>query len=213
MTGAVTVVDYGIGNLLSVQRAFEHCDATVTVTSDPSIIARADRLVVPGVGAFGGCVGELRDRNLIDSILEFTAKGRPFLGICVGMQMMLDISEEFGEHAGLGLIKGRVSAIPTTDSAGAPHKIPFIGWAGLERPGTAEWSQTILADTRPGEAVYFVHSFAAHPVSQSARLADYFYDGAPIVAAIQSGTHFGCQFHPEKSGEVGLKIVRRFSTQ
>ena len=143
-------------------------------------------------------------------ILEFARRERPFLGICVGMQMMLEVSEEFGLHRGLGLIPGRVSAIPAEDADGKPHKVPFIGWASLDATPASDWSDSILGTTPPGSAVYFVHSYGAYPDDPSALLATYDYDGARIPAAIRSGSLFGCQFHPEKSGDVGLRILSRF---
>ena len=210
MSERVVVADYGIGNLLSVQRALEHCGADVERTDCPERLANADRLVVPGVGAFGNCIGELRRRNLVEAISSFARTGRPYLGICVGMQMMLESSEEFGRHEGLGLIAGRVVAIPPRAGDGQPHKIPFIGWAPLRRPENADWSNTILATVKPGEATYFVHSFAAVPAVEGTELAYYEYDSHRITAAIRSGSLFGCQFHPEKSGPVGLRILTQF---
>lgn len=210
MSVPVTVIDYGIGNLLSVSRALEQCGAQVLLTDDPAQIAQAERLVLPGVGAFKNGMDGLRTRGLIDVLCQFSATGRPLLGICLGMQMLLDISEEFGNHEGLGLISGRVMAIPATSATGVPHKIPHIGWNELQAPDTSKWSGTILHDIAPGSPVYFVHSFTAFPDDDACRLADCSYDGRPISAVIRSGNTYGCQFHPEKSGEVGLRILRRF---
>ena len=133
------------------------------------------------------------------------------MGICLGMQMMLEASEEFGMHEGLGLIPGNVVAIPPTATDGKPHKIPHIGWNDLlpPTPGT-DWNETILAGVSPGTAVYFVHSFAAVPASPEHRLADCDYDGRIISAAVKFGNLYGCQFHPEKSGEAGLRILKNF---
>jgi imidazole glycerol-phosphate synthase subunit HisH len=207
----VTVIDYGIGNLLSVARAFEQCGASVVLTDNPKQIAGADYLVLPGVGAFADGMLGLRQRNLIESIKKFSSKDRPFLGICLGMQMMLSTSEEFGNHEGLNLIRGKVTVIPSTDITGAPHKIPHIGWNFLQfPPAISSWENSILANTLPGTAVYFVHSFTAVPDSPSNRLADCLYNGRFISAAIRSGNLYGCQFHPEKSGECGLKIIDTF---
>ena len=207
----VTVIDYGIGNLLSVSRALERCGAEVLLTSDPLLITRADRLVLPGVGAFADGMAGLRERGLIDPIREYARSGRPLLGICLGMQMMLDTSEEFGSHEGLGLIPGKVSAIPVTGVDGRPHKIPHIGWNELMPPSPAtNWKGTILEDIPTNAAAYFVHSYAAVPAHPEHRLADCHYDGQVISAVIRSGSTYGCQFHPEKSGETGLRILRRF---
>lgn len=210
MTRKVTVVDYGIGNLLSVRRAFEQVGAEVALSGDPREVERAERLIIPGVGAFGDCVGELRRRALVEPVVAAMRSGRPCLGICVGMQMLLDGSEEFGAHDGLGVIPGRVAAIARNGADGSAHKVPFVGWANLRRPAAADWKGTIL-DGLDGEAgVYFVHSFAAHPRDPSRRLADYDYDGLGVCAAVRSGAVYGCQFHPEKSGPVGLRIIANF---
>ena len=128
MSISVTVIDYGVGNLLSVSRALEHCGAQVDLADNPAQIARAHRLVLPGVGAFKDGMDGLRERALVEPIRQYASGGRPLLGICLGMQLLLDVSEEFGAHEGLGLIPGRVAAIPATTADGVPHKIPHIGW-------------------------------------------------------------------------------------
>lgn len=210
----ITLVDYGIGNILSVQRAFEYCGAQVMTTDDPQTIKNADFLVLPGVGAFADGMRGLSERGLIMAILEFVSKERPFLGICLGMQMMLGESEEFGLHEGLGLIPGRVVRIPDHDVHGLRQKIPHIGWNSLVLPREKEnWNGTILEGIEMGETVYFVHSFTAVPISAANRLADTNYNGQLISAAIQSGYLYGCQFHPEKSGVTGLKIINNFIKQ
>lgn len=206
----VTVIDYGIGNLLSVSRAFEYWGAEVILAGSPEAIARADRLVLPGVGAFADGMAGLKNRCLVDPMKEYASKGRPFLGICLGMQMMLDTSEEFGNHQGLGLISGKVAHIPHTGVNGQPHKIPHIGWNQLI-PGSGKgWPGTVLSDIKPGSSVYFVHSFTSVPSRDEHRLADCLYNGRVISAVIKKDLLYGCQFHPEKSGEVGLKILKNF---
>ncbi|HWA36221.1 MAG TPA: imidazole glycerol phosphate synthase subunit HisH [Burkholderiales bacterium] len=210
MKPAVTVVDYGVGNLLSVARALEHCGAAVSFAASPEDIDKAALLLLPGVGAFGDGIGELRSRGLDRPVVRYAQSGRPLLGICLGMQFLLETSEEFGEHAGLALVPGRVCAIPGTGTDGRAHKIPHIGWSGLQRPAEREtWSGTILDGVAPGAKVYFVHTYTAHPAPQ-ARLADCDYHGRRISAAIQRGAVAGCQFHPEKSGETGLQVLRNF---
>jgi imidazole glycerol-phosphate synthase subunit HisH len=207
----VAVIDYGVGNLLSVSRAFEHCGAKVRVTSDAQVILSSSRVVLPGVGAFADGIGALRAHGLDAVVRKVAESGIPLLGICLGMQMLLDESDEFGATTGLGLIHGRVVQVPGTTTEGRPHKIPHIGWNELVRPdGRSSWDGGLLADIDRGEAVYFVHSFMAQPASAAHRLADCHYGGIPISAAVQRDNVQGCQFHPEKSGDVGLRILKNF---
>jgi imidazole glycerol-phosphate synthase subunit HisH len=209
MSIPVTVLDYGIGNLLNVVRALEHSGATVRLVEKATPgDAAAPRLVLPGVGAFGDGMQELKARGFDDLVRRFAETGRPFLGICVGMQMMFDASEEMGEHAGIGLLPGRVRAVPSVGSDGVAHRIPHIGWRPLEP--VSPWGGTMLADLRPQERVYFVHSFAAEPVAETDRLADVRYNGVRICAAVNRDNLYGCQFHPERSAEGGLTMLRRF---
>ena len=205
---SVSVVDFGAGNLLSVCRALDHCGASVVPVSTPEMILSAERLVLPGVGAFGACMTNLRQRGLDGPITAFAATGRPFLGICVGMQMLFDESDEFGRHAGLGLIPGRVEPIPATGADGRPHRIPHIGWNALRPAG--DWAETPLSGLAEGDAVYFIHSFAGCATDPSHRLAECDYDGVPLLAAVRRDNLTGCQFHPEKSGEAGLSVLGQF---
>lgn len=209
----VTIVDYGVGNLLSVSRGFQKFGAEVNFASSAAQIESAQRLVLPGVGAFADGMQGLREKGFISPLREFAKSGRPFLGICLGMQMLLEEAEEFGRHEGLGLISGRVQAIPNVDISGRPHKIPHIGWSDLEIPNGAtsnRWEGSILQNVKPGASAYFVHSFTAFPKDEKHRLADVYYGGQRISAALESGRLWGCQFHPEKSGEVGLSIIQAF---
>jgi glutamine amidotransferase len=210
----VTVIDYGAGNLLSVQRGLEHCGAEVTLTADPEQILAAKRVVLPGVGAFGNAMQALERLSLVVVIRELAHRQTPLLGICLGMQLMLEASEEFGITEGLGLIPGRVVPVPTQTLSGEAQKIPHIGWSTLY-PSSASggWDETLLQDNCPGEAAYFVHSFMAVPSDPAHRIADCMYGGHLITAVIGRDRITGCQFHPEKSGEVGLKILRRFILQ
>jgi glutamine amidotransferase len=209
---SVTLIDYGMCNLLNVARAFEHCGAKVTVTEDPKAVGTAGRLVVPGVGAFRDSMKEVTVRGFGDAIRNFAQTGRPMFGICVGMQMLFDASEEFGEHAGLGILPGRVRAVPAVRQDGQPQRVPHIGWNHLVEPEESrDWRGTLLdpvAGTHP--AVYFVHSFAAVPALDSDRLADCVYGGHRVCAAVQRDNLMASQFHPERSGEVGLAIAQRF---
>jgi glutamine amidotransferase len=210
----VIVIDYGVGNLLSVQRAFEHCGAAVVSTADPDLILESKRAVLPGVGAFANGMKALQRLGLVAVIRELALRKTPLLGICLGMQLLLEESEEFGVTTGLGLIPGKVISVPELDTSGAKQKIPHIGWNGLHptHPG-AMWKRTCLQDTRLGDAAYFVHSYMAVPAVPEHRIADALYGGHKIAAVIGRDQITGCQFHPEKSGEVGLKILRRFITE
>lgn len=206
----VTVIDYGIGNLYSVRRALEYCGAEVTLSADPAQIGAAAHLVLPGVGAFGDGMLGLKERGLVEPILSHAKSGRPLLGICLGMQMLSTVSDEFGEHEGLGLIPGRVVALSPVDADGRPHKIPYIGWSALTAPASVDWRGTLLEDSPQGTAVYLIHSFHAVPDEASHVLAQCSYGGHSIVAAVRSGNVSGCQFHPEKSGPAGLQMLSAF---
>lgn len=209
MSIKITVVDYGIGNIFSVLRALEHAGSTPELSSDPDEIRSADRVVLPGVGAFANGMEGLRSRNLVEPLREFAKSGKPLLGICLGMQMLVDESEEFGTHQGLGLIPGKVVAIEARDEDGKRLKIPHIGWSPLTAPN-ADWSGSPLRDVPEGSSAYFVHSFTVVPASDESRLADTTYGDCRISAAVRKDNVSGCQFHPEKSGEVGLRIIRNF---
>jgi glutamine amidotransferase len=212
MKPQVTIIDYGIGNLFSVGRAFEVCGADVIFASDPKQIASARHLVLPGVGSFeSGMVG-LHERNLVESIREHASQGKPLMGICLGMQMFATVSEEFGEHKGLDLIPGRVCALPHTTVEGEAQKIPRIGWAGLHKDAGVEWCETALAEIQEGDRFYLVHSFAVHADDPTHQLAFSHFGGHSVCTVIRRGALIGCQFHPEKSGSVGLKVLSAFLT-
>lgn len=188
----VTVVNYGIGNLLSVRRALLHCGADVTFAETASEVKAADRLVVPGVGAFKRCMEAIDSQNLKQALIEFANSGKPYLGICVGMQMLMDKSFEFGEHEGLGLIAGEVKRMNVPG-----ERIPFIGWK----------------EVRMNEALqkyYFVHSYQAIPRSPGDVLSTYNFGDQKIVAAVRRDNVTGVQFHPEKSAEDGLRFIKEF---
>ncbi len=207
----VCIIDYGSSNLLSVRRAFEYCGAEVVIADQPSQIMNAEKVVLPGVGAFKDGMDGLRERGLIDAIRSYAETDKPFLGICLGMQMMLDSSEEFGVHQGLGLIPGKVVAIPDKNTDGEPHKIPHIGWNEIHSTiNGGPWNGTILEGIPPETSAYFVHSYMAVPANTTHLLAGCKYGNQEISAVLASGKKYGCQFHPEKSGEYGLKMIRNF---
>jgi glutamine amidotransferase len=206
----VVVVDYGRGNLFSVGQAVSKVGGTPRLSADPEVVASASRLILPGVGAFGDAMAGLNALGLGEAVKAFAATGRPLLGICLGMELLLDESSEFGRHAGLGLIPGRVDRLPSPQT-GSREKIPNVGWCPLEEPRQgATWSGTILADVKVGDFVYFVHSYAAYPDDPGHRLADITFAGIGVTAAVVRENVTGCQFHPEKSGQVGLAMLSAF---
>lgn len=207
----VTIVDYGMGNLYSVQRAIEVCGASdVSLGCTPKDLEAADRLILPGVGAFRDGMQGLRDASLVEPIRSFAASGRPILGICLGAQMLASSSEEFGINEGLGLIPGKVSKIPAR-SPGKDRKLPFIGWASLDAaPGKNGFGDTCLKRCGPSDSVYLVHSYHVNVDEVADMLATYDYDGVTVTAAFKRANIVGVQFHPEKSSAVGLRILSDF---
>ncbi|MFZ2359159.1 MAG: imidazole glycerol phosphate synthase subunit HisH [Anaerolineae bacterium] len=203
----IAIIDYGIGNLRSVEKAFLHMGADARLTADPAVVRAARGVVVPGVGAFGACALGLRNGGFAALALETARAGKPLLGICVGMQLLFDSSEEMGQHAGLGLLPGRVLRFPDgmVDAAGQRLKVPQIGWNQLHHDG----SDPLLAGVSSGSYAYFVHSYYCAPAEPSDVVAttDYGLDYASIV---RRDNLWGVQFHPEKSQTVGLRILRNF---
>lgn len=206
----VTIIDYGCGNLLSVARALEAAGAKIQLSSNASEIRDSERLLLPGVGTFEEGMKGLRERGLIEPIRSYADSGRPMLGICLGMQMLASIGEEFGEHEGLGLIHGRVKELPTHDNNGIPQKIPHIGWGDISKSGQATWEGSVLQNTPVGTSVYLVHSYHFVPDDQAHQLAECCFGGHRIAAAVKHGSITGCQFHPEKSGNAGIEMLRMF---
>ncbi len=211
MKKQVTVVDYGLGNLFSVGRALAVVGAEVNVTWRPEAIRSADRLVLPGVGAFGDGMERLRERELLEPLAQFAKSGRPLLGICLGMQLLFSESEEFGRHEGLGLIAGSVLRLSEVDEDGQRVKVPHVGWSELERPGLgADWDSTFLDGLADAESMYFVHSYVPFPERETLILARFTYGGRSYCAAIEENNLMGIQCHPEKSGHVGLRVLSNF---
>ncbi len=198
----VAIIDYGVGNLFSLKSSFDMIGAETVVTADPSVICSADRIVLPGVGAFGDAAEKLRSTGLASLIREEATGGKPLLGICLGMQLLFEKSFEYGEHEGLGLIPGAVT--PMEGRIPSALKIPQIGWNALR----IRRESPLLRYIKEGEHVYFVHSYSAVDCEDSV-IADTEY-GAYLTAAVARDNVFGCQFHPEKSGDVGLRILKAF---
>lgn len=200
MTG---IIDYGVGNLFSLKSSFAAIGETCLVSGDAEAIRGADRLILPGVGAFGDAAKKLRETGLFDLILEEAASGKPLLGICLGMQLLFDRSLEYGDHRGLGLIPGEVRPIAEAIPTGL--KIPHIGWNALAytRPSA------LFKNVPEGSHVYFVHSYHATGCDASTTAVTEY--GGTLTAAVERDNIFGCQFHPEKSGRVGLEILKAFA--
>ena len=199
----IAIVDYGVVNLFSLRSSFAAVGADVTVTADAAVLRAAEKIVLPGVGAFADAAEKLRASGLGEVVRAEAARGKPLLGICLGMQLLFEKSYEYGEHAGLGLIPG--SVVPIADVVPAGYKIPHMGWNALHFAKESPLFKYI----REGDFVYFVHSYHAEGCS-GALLATTEYGGT-LTAAVQAGNVFGCQFHPEKSGAVGLNILKAFA--
>ena len=199
----IAIVDYGVGNLFSLKSSFAALGADTVVTDEPDVLRAADKLILPGVGAFGDAADKLRQSGLDKIVTEQAAAGKPLLGICLGMQLLFDKSYEYGEHKGLGLIPGVIR--PIADVIPPDYKIPHIGWNALH---FTKKSSPLFRYIKEGDCVYFVHSYYAADCEENViATAEY---GAELTAAVQKDNIFGCQFHPEKSGKVGLGILRAF---
>ena len=198
----VAIIDYGVGNLFSLQSSFAAIGAEVTVTADKEILEGADCIILPGVGAFEDAAKKLRSTGLDQTLKELAAKDKPLMGICLGMQLLFEKSYEYGCHEGMGLLKGSVR--PIRDVIPAAYKIPHIGWNSL----IIKKKSPLMKYIQQGDCVYFVHSYYAADCDPAViATAEY---GAELTAAVADGNVLGCQFHPEKSGEVGLKILKAF---
>ncbi len=199
----VAIVDYGVGNLFSLVSSFRILGEDAVATADPEIIRAADRILLPGVGAFGDAIEKLRASGLGDLLCDEARRGKPLLGICLGMQLLFEVSYEYGEYKGLGLLSGSVK--PMADVIPDSYKIPQIGWNSLK---ITRKECELFKYVNEDDYVYFVHSFYAADCEDS--LVAYTEYGADITAAVAKGNVYGCQFHPEKSGEVGLRILKAF---
>lgn len=197
----IAIIDYGAGNLRSVQKACEFVGAAAEITSDPDIILNADRVILPGVGSFGDCMQSLNSCSLTDVIRKTVQNGTPFLGICLGMQLLFESSEESPEAEGLGILKGKIVKIPSKDGL----KIPHMGWNSL----SFRKESPVFKDLPDDPFVYFVHSYYMQPDDESIIAADTYYT-AKMPVALSCGNIFATQFHPEKSGSTGLKILKNF---
>ncbi len=198
----LAIIDYGVGNLFSLQCSLKKIGVDAVVTNDAQVIKDADRIILPGVGAFGDAINKLRSTGLVDTIKAEAENGKPFLGICLGMQLHFEKGYEYGVHEGLGFLKGNV--VPLEGKIPSELNVPHMGWNGLD----FKCDSPIFKYINEGDFVYFVHSFYATDCDDSViATSDY---GIPVTAAVGKGNIFGCQFHPEKSGDVGLNILKAF---
>lgn len=203
----IAVIDYGVGNLFSLTASLKFLGAETIVTNKREDILAADRIILPGVGAFEDAIGKLKATGLVDTIIEETRKGKPLLGICLGMQLLFEKSYEYGEHEGLGLIKGQIASIEADlpkRAGGEKLKVPHIGWNSLKLKA----NEPLFKYIKEGDCVYYVHSFYGKDCLENT-IASSNYD-IEITGAVRSGSVYGTQFHPEKSGQVGLNILRAF---
>jgi imidazole glycerol-phosphate synthase subunit HisH len=199
----VAIIDYGVGNLFSLCRSFDAINEKAVITADPKIIEKADRIILPGVGAFEDAAKKLKSTGMGEIVKAQAKNGKPLMGICLGMQLLFDKSFEYGEFEGLGLIHGEIR--PISDVIPKDYKIPHIGWNSLNFTGK---KCDFFKYIEEGNYVYFVHSFyATNCDKDTVATTEY---GAPLTAAVANGNVYGCQFHPEKSGEVGMKILKAF---
>ena len=198
----IAIIDYGVGNLFSLVSSFKAIGVEAVVTDEEKVIAAADKIILPGVGAFGDARRKLAETGMDKLVIREAQKGKPIMGICLGMQLLFEKGYEYGTHEGLGLLKGEVVTMEGVVPAG--YKIPHIGWNSL----IFKKETPLFANIKNGDCVYFVHSFHAIDCKESlVATAEY---GKEITAIVQKDNVFGCQFHPEKSGDVGLKILKAF---
>lgn len=208
MASDILIIDYGIGNLFSVEKALVSLGASPKVSTNPADLKNASRVILPGVGAFDACAARLKERGFLDSVREYYTLQRPLLGICVGMQLLFDQSEEGKGAKGLGFIEGTVKAIPTEHN-GKNIKVPNIGWRTIN----ADKNSQLLKGVAPEEEFYFVHSYHGVPTDKTVRSYYSSYEEIPVLSLIEKDNRlFGCQFHPEKSRTAGLAVLKNFLT-
>jgi glutamine amidotransferase len=210
----ITIIDYGLGNILNLKRAFEFLGASVIITNEHKKISKSSSIVLPGVGAFPNAMQSINALQLKETLVSVAKKEIPFLGICLGMQLLFTESKEFSLTKGLGLIPGKVIEIPNSSKDGNKIKVPHMGWNSLAlSEGVSSWKGSVLQENFPQEEVYFTHSYMGVPSNNNNRLADCIYGGHRISAVVKNKNIIGCQFHPEKSGKSGLEILKQFIKQ
>ncbi len=208
----LAVVDYGMGNLYSVQLACERVGCDAVITSSPEEVRAADAIVLPGVGAFGDAMSMLRAAGLADAITHVASSGRPILGVCLGLQLFMSESFEFGRHEGLGLLEGSVLPFEVMQTPRGLLKIPHVGWNAIHQPRASAWEGTSLDGVTDGTFMYFVHSYYVVPRDPAGILATTTYGDVKFCSALRRENVFGCQFHPERSGPAGLRVYMNLVT-
>lgn len=211
MNTRVAIVDYRLGNLYSVKLACEHVGLTAEITQDKQTILAAEAVILPGVGAFGSAMATLQELDLLSVLRDVADSGKPLFGICLGQQLLMESSEEFGAHEGLGIIKGTVVRLEQPSEKGRMLKVPQVGWNGIVPPPGGSFADSPLSTTEPGEQFYFVHSYVVRPEQPEVICALTTYGGIEFCSSIHYGNVFACQFHPERSGEKGLRVYRNFA--
>lgn len=210
----VAILDYGVGNLFGIARAVFHVGAEPLITDNRNEIAGADRIILPGVGAFGDAIKNLKDKGMDGLLRECVLAGKAILGVCLGMQLLMSSSEEFGFHEGLNFIKGKVVRFPDPDLYGFKYKIPHVGWNRLfpwsSRGNAGQWNNTVLSKISEKDFFYFVHSYIVVPENKEDALALTKYGNVEFCSVVRKGNVYGCQFHPELSAEAGLRVCRTF---
>ncbi|MFH1593936.1 MAG: imidazole glycerol phosphate synthase subunit HisH [Candidatus Omnitrophota bacterium] len=210
----VAIIDFGMGNLFSIKRACEHAGLSAFITSDSAGIVNSDSAILPGVGAFGIAMRNIKKLDLAGPIKDFIGTGRPFMGICLGMQLLLTKSEEFGVHEGLNIIKGSVVNFSSGRDSNKGMKVPQVGWNKLKRPDDKKgdyWEDSLLRGIRDGEFMYFVHSYFVAPDTHDSVLSYTSYEGIRYCSSLERDNIFACQFHPERSAGQGLKIYQNWA--
>jgi glutamine amidotransferase len=211
----ITIVDYEIGNLFSVSQAFKSVGIDAVISSDIKEILESDGVVLPGVGAFGDAMDSLHKLDLVNPILDFIDTGKPFLGVCLGMQLLFSESNEFGTHKGLNIIEGEIKKFPPYDNSGEQIKVPHISWNQIfaQDDPAGKWQDSPLNGLKNGEYMYFIHSFYASPKYKENILSTTDYKGINFCSSVNKKNVFACQFHPEKSAKNGIQIYKNWANQ
>lgn len=210
MSSKVAIIDYQLGNMFSVKQACEYLGYEASITSSSKELAAADYAILPGVGAFGDAMKNMERLDLVEPIRDFIAAGKPFMGVCLGLQLLFTESEEFGNYKGLNLVEGVVRRFPRTDPEGQQLKVPQIEWNQIYQKDDNAWQQTPLKQCTNGDYMYFVHSFYVEPADKNLVLSETVYGGMRYCSSIVKDNIFACQFHPEKSGEHGVDIYKNW---